>query len=78
MTLEPASDETQQLICVSDAELGIDAFAHTRDDLVNELSEQIGMLWLEYALAEDDALDGMAIRLKQALLAAFSEVPHGA
>lgn len=78
ITLEPATDETKQLICVMHTELGIDAFARTRDALVSELNEQIGMLWQEYALAEDDELDGMAIKMKQALLAAFSEVAHGA
>ena len=78
ISLEPATDETKQLICVTHAELGIDAFARTRDALVSELNEQIGMLWQEYALAEDDELDGMAIKMKQALLAVFSEVAHGA
>lgn len=78
ITLEPATDETQQLICVSDAALGIDAFARTREALVGELNEQIGMLWQEYALADDDTLDGEAIKMKQALLAAFSEVADGA
>jgi len=78
ITLEPATDETKQLICVAHTELGIDAFARTRDALVSELNEQIGMLWQEYALADDDSLDGMAIKMKQALLAAFSEVAHGA
>lgn len=78
ITLEPTTDETKQLICVTHAELGIDAFARTRDALVSELNEQIGMLWQEYALAEDDALDGIAIKMKHALLAAFSEVTHGA
>ena len=78
ITLEPVTDETKQLICVMHTELGIDAFARTRDALVSELNEQIGMLWQEYALAEDGELDGMAIKLKQALLAAFREVAHGA
>ncbi len=78
ITLEPETDETQQLICVSNSELGIDAFARTREGLVGELNEQIGMLWQEYALAADDTLDGEAIKVKQALLAAFSEVAHGA
>jgi hypothetical protein len=78
ITLEPATDETKQLICVTHADLGIDAFARTRDALVSELNEQIGMLWQEYALAADDDLDGMAIKMKQALLAAFNEVAHGA
>lgn len=44
----------------------------------SELNEQIGMLWQEYALAADDDLDGMAIKMKQALLAAFNGVAHGA
>ena len=78
ITLVPVTDETKQLICVTNSKLGIDAFARTRDALVNELNEQIGMLWQEYALACDDDLDGMAIKMKQALLAAFSQVAHGA
>ncbi|MBI4741204.1 MAG: hypothetical protein HY777_06590 [Betaproteobacteria bacterium] len=78
VTLEPATDETQQLICVADAALGIDAFARTREALVSELNEQIGMLWQEYALADNDSLDGEAIKMKQSLLAAFSEVANGA
>lgn len=78
ITLEPTTDETKQLVCVTHADLGIDAFARTRDALVSELNEQIGMLWQEYALAADVDLDGMAIKMKQALLAAFSEVAHGA
>ncbi len=77
ISLEPVTDETQQLICVSDSTLGIDAFARTRDALVGELNEQIGMLWQEYALAEDESLDGKAVKMKYALLAAFSEVSDG-
>ena len=76
--LESATDETKQLICVTNAELGIDAFARMRDALVSELNEQIGMLWWEYALAADDDLDGVAIKMKQALLTTFSEVGRGA
>lgn len=78
ITLEPTTDETKQLICVTQIELAIDAFARTRDALVTELNEQIAMLWQEYALANEDELDGMAIKIKRALLAAFSEVAHGA
>lgn len=76
ITLEPESDETQQLICVAHEELGIDAYARTRDALVGELNDQIAMLWQEYAQANDDAMDGEAIKLKRALLAAFSEEAH--
>ena len=76
ITLEPVTDETQQLICVADERLGIDSFARTREALVGELNDQIAMLWQEYALVTDDTLDGEAIKLKEALLAAFSEDPH--
>ena len=78
ITLEPTTDETRQLICVTHSGLAIDAFARTRDALVTELNEQIAMLWQEFALAQDAELDGMAIKLKHALLQAFSEVNHGA
>jgi len=53
-------------------------FAATREALLAELNEQIAMLWTEYALADDDVLDGVARQLKQALLAAFTEVGDAA
>lgn len=74
IALEPTTDETLQLLCVEDAELGIDTFARTRESLIGELNEQIVMLWQEYALADDMMLDGEAIKMKHALLNAFSEV----
>jgi hypothetical protein len=77
VTLEPVIDETQQLICATDAGLGFDAFARSREALVGELNEQIGMLWQEYAQADNESLDGAAIKMKQALLAAFSELADG-
>lgn len=73
ITLEPETDETQQLICVTHPELGIEAYARTREGLVADLNEQIGMLWQEYAKADDTTLDGEAIKMKRALLATFSE-----
>jgi hypothetical protein len=78
LSLEPSLDETKQLLCVEHGGLGLDVFASTREVLLNELNEQIAMLWTEYAQAEDDALDGVARQLKQALLAAFTEVRDAA
>lgn len=78
ISLDLVSDETQQLICTTHPELGIDAYARTREAIVGELNDQIAMLWQEYAQADDDTLDGEAIKLKQALLTAFSEETHGA
>lgn len=58
--------------------LALDVFAPTREALLAELNEQIAMLWIEYALAEDDSLDNVARQLKQALLAAFTEMRDAA
>ncbi|MBI3525562.1 MAG: hypothetical protein HY066_13755 [Betaproteobacteria bacterium] len=78
LSLEPSLDETKQLLCVEHDSLALDVFAPTREALLAELNEQIAMLWTEYALAEDDTLDSVARRLKQALLAAFTEVRDAA
>lgn len=78
LTLEPTMDETNQLLCIVKDDLGIDVFAHTREELVAELNEQIAMLWVEYAQAGDDVLDIEAIKMKKALLAMFNEVSNDA
>lgn len=76
LSLETVLDETKQLLCIEQNELGIDVFAPTRESLLVELQEQIWMLWLEYATASDVELDAPARVLKQALLARFNEVSH--
>lgn len=78
MSLDVELDETKQLLYVMQPDLGIDAFAQTRETLLAELQEQLAMLWNEYALAADDELDEPARQMKQALLAQFTEVPHAA
>lgn len=78
LVLNLSLDETKQLICVDDDDLGISAFAPTREKLLGELSEQLSMLWVEYAKANDTDLDLPAVRLKQALLARFVEVVDAA
>lgn len=78
LTLEPTLDETKQLLCIEHGGLGIDVYATTREALLAELHEQLGMLWQEYAQAPDEELDAPARQLKQALLARFTEVTHAA
>ncbi len=73
LRLTPNLDDSQ-LLNVELEELGIDAHGFTRESLLIELSEQIGMLWQEYALAEDDSLDSVSLRRKQALLARIKEI----
>jgi hypothetical protein len=74
LVLEPALDDSKQLMCVEDQVLGISTFAQTRAALLSELSEQLAMLWLEFAHADDSELDVPARLMKKALLVRFSEV----
>jgi predicted ATPase len=74
LELVPVLDEeSQQYLCVADSDLGLDAFALTRDHLFDDVQEQLCMLWREYALAPDEELDGAAIRLKARLHARMVE-----
>lgn len=75
---EPALDDSKQLLCIEQAELGIDVYATTREALLAELHEQLAMLWQEFAQAPEDDLDAPARQLKQALLARFTEAAHAA
>jgi hypothetical protein len=77
--LIPTLDETQQLMCLVDAALGIDVFASTREELVTLLQEELDVLWRNYAREDDDnALTPGAQRLKAALAEAIEEVPNAA
>lgn len=78
LTLEIEMDDTKQLLYVTHPELGIDVFATNRERLLNELQDQLLMLWNEYALASDNELDMPAQRMKCALLDQFTEVTHAA
>ncbi len=74
LVLEPSLDEGKQLMCVEEEKLGIATFAPTREGLIVELCEQVAMLWVEFAQANDSELDGPAQELKQSLLDRFTEV----
>lgn len=76
ISLQPFLSESEQLLCLQHEALGLDVFAPTRHELFDELKEQVAMLWTEYAQEADDSLSPPALRLKQALLAQFTEVAH--
>jgi hypothetical protein len=78
LVLEPTLDDSKQLLCVEHEDLGLCAFAQTREALVNELAEQMAMLWREYAQADAAELDAPAQQLKHSLLAGFVEVTDAA
>jgi hypothetical protein len=76
LSAEPYLDVSKQLLCIEYQELDISVFAATRDALLFEVHEHLGMLWQEYALASDSDLDPHALDLKKLLLARLSEVSH--
>jgi len=74
LTLVPTLDEdTKQLYVVADAALGLHAYAYTREDLADEVAEQLVYLWQEYGLEDPEALSGEARDLRQALCQRLSE-----
>ena len=52
---------------VQDTALDIHAFARTRDELLSDLTEQIEMLWREYAEADPTMLTEGAASLRRIL-----------
>jgi hypothetical protein len=72
--LEPTmDDESGQLYRVEDPGLGIDVFAQTREQLADELAEQIIFQWDTYAREDPKRLTPAARRLRAALLARLRE-----
>lgn len=74
LTLQPVLDDSEQLYTVEYPELGISAFAYTRQELTEEIEDDICYLWEEYALANDAELSEDALLLKHHLLSAIEEV----
>ena len=74
LILEPMLDEESgQLYVLYDNELGIDVFARTREDVADELAEQILFQWDAYALETPERLTPGARRLHDALLKRMRE-----
>ena len=76
LSLQPSLDESKQLLCIEYPPLGLSVFGVTREALLAELHEHLAMLWAEYALANDNELDDVALQLKQSLLASMAEASH--
>ncbi len=75
LRLQPRlNDENPQFVIVEDSNLGLDAFAGTVSDLVEEVAESLVVGWKHYALASDRELSPKALELKRHLLAAMEDV----
>jgi hypothetical protein len=75
LSLDPTMDgESGQLYVLSDESLGIHVFAQTREQLAEELAEQLIFQWDAYARESPDRLTAPARRLREALLTRMGEV----
>ncbi len=78
LRLQPRlNDDNPQFLVVEDSNLGLDAFAGTVSDFVDEVAESLVVGWKHYALASDAELAPKALELKHRLLTAIDEVPLG-
>ena len=74
LVLAPILDESEQLIVLEHSDLGIHVFAATRSELYDELTEYMGMLWIEYVKEDASKLDTMAVELRNNLMKQIEEV----
>ena len=75
LRLTPELTDSKQYMILRHEPLDIDVIAPTREELLTELYEQIGVLWREYAKEDDANLTPSARELKQRLLNALCEKP---
>lgn len=69
----PMLDDSVQLLTLCVEELGIDIFAYTRDELIEDLKSELVLLWQEYACANDDDLTDGATAMKAKLLSILEQ-----
>lgn len=73
LTLSPEITDSKQFITLRHDPLDIDVIAQTREQLLEELNEQLVMLWVEFALEDDNKLTAAAQELKQRLIQAVEQ-----
>jgi hypothetical protein len=74
LTLEPTMDEESgQLYILIDEKLGIDVYAQTRENVIDELAEQLLFQWDTYAIENPERLTPGARRLREALRSRMRE-----
>ena len=79
LTLNPLLDEeSQQLYVVEDLDLTLLAYAQTREQLIQEIGEQITFMWDTYVQESEHKLAPDALRLRQRLLEDVEEISQDA
>ena len=70
-------DENSHFLNAENSSFGLDAFAGTVGELIEEVAENLVVGWRNYAQAPDSELSPKALESKQVLLAAMDEVAIG-
>jgi hypothetical protein len=79
LILQPKLDEeSSQLYVVEASELTLLAYAQTREQLLQEIGEQVAFMWDTYVKESEDCLAPDALRLRQRLLEDVWEVGQDA
>jgi hypothetical protein len=75
LILQPELDEeSSQLYVVEEPDLTLHAYAQTREQLLQEIGDQIAFIWDAYVKESEDKLAPDALRLRQRLLENVREV----
>ncbi|MEY2978118.1 MAG: hypothetical protein ACO31I_13385 [Prochlorotrichaceae cyanobacterium] len=74
LSLEPETDESSQLLTVTNQTIGLLAFAENRTELIEEIKEQLAFMWDAYVISREEDLAPDALRLRKKLKAFMSEV----
>lgn len=69
------NEDNPQFVSIEEPGLGLDVFAGTISDLIDEIAEDLVVVWKHYARAADEELAPKALALKYRLLSALDEVP---
>lgn len=73
LTLHPSLDESEQLYVVEALDLTLLAYAQTREQLLQEIGEQVAFMWDAYVRSPEDGLATDALRLRNTLLETITE-----
>ena len=73
VTFRQELDETKQYLMIQDDHFGIHLIADSREELEQNLYEELDFLWRQYAMEKNDVLSKDAMALKSQLLYAFKE-----
>jgi hypothetical protein len=76
LVLIPKLDDSEQLYTISYPKFNLEAFAHTRQEIIDGIKSDIKFLWDSYAKAADSKHKEDALELKRILLSNIEELTN--